>query len=140
MHILEKDYHFYAAHRNETLNDKCRNIHGHTYYVTVFMVFPALGEDGLTMLFQKADDIIVPIIQTLDHGMLINANDPLLAYLAKYMEDTGDKLKLNLMQGPTSLENVCKYLFNTIKKAGLPVEQIKIRETTTSTISYYGER
>jgi 6-pyruvoyltetrahydropterin/6-carboxytetrahydropterin synthase len=30
-----KDYHFYTAHRNENLRDKCRNIHGHTYYLKI---------------------------------------------------------------------------------------------------------
>ena len=29
--IIQKDYRFYAAHRNEELTDKCRNLHGHRY-------------------------------------------------------------------------------------------------------------
>ena len=29
--IIQKQYKFYAAHRNETLQDKCRNLHGHRY-------------------------------------------------------------------------------------------------------------
>lgn len=29
--IIRKEYKFYAAHRNEELEDKCRNLHGHRY-------------------------------------------------------------------------------------------------------------
>ena len=29
--IIQKQYKFYAAHRNETLDDKCSNLHGHRY-------------------------------------------------------------------------------------------------------------
>ena len=34
--IIQKEYKFYAAHRNEELTDKCRNLHGHRYGVTCF--------------------------------------------------------------------------------------------------------
>lgn len=27
--IIQRQYKFYAAHRNETLQDKCGNLHGH---------------------------------------------------------------------------------------------------------------
>lgn len=132
-----KDYHFYAAHRNETLDDKCRNIHGHTYYVKVFLVFGTVKTSGITMLFSDVDKLIDPIIKSYDHGMMINCDDPLLTYLAKYIEDTGDKLKLKLFTGPTSAEALAEKLFNEITVAGLPIFRIEVRETTSSTIAYY---
>lgn len=35
--IIQKDYKFYAAHRNETLKDKCSNLHGHRYGLRCFL-------------------------------------------------------------------------------------------------------
>ena len=135
-----KDYHFYAAHRNELLNDKCRNIHGHTYFVKVGLNF-ATPEDknNVTMLFSDVDKIIEPIIKDLDHGMLINIEDPLLNYLNEYQKETGDSLKLIIFNAPTSVENLCMMLYNKIKIKGLPIIWVEVKETTTSTIKYYGK-
>jgi len=84
-----KNYHFYAAHRNETLDDKCKNIHGHTYYVDVKLRFQTPKNNEITMLFSDVDKLIDPIIKGFDHGMLINVFDPLYPYLkAAQQENT----------------------------------------------------
>ena len=35
--IIQKQYKFYAAHRNETLQDKCSNLHGHVIVIVEFI-------------------------------------------------------------------------------------------------------
>lgn len=140
--IIKKKYHFYASHRNELLNDKCRNIHGHTYYVEIELSF-ADEKDGVSyylgeqMLFSEIDVIIDPIIKNLDHCMLINVLDPLLPYLAKYIDDTKDQLKFMVFNCPTSAENVAKHIFDEVQKQ-LPISLISLQETTSSTVIYNG--
>jgi len=135
-----KKYHFYAAHRNETLDDKCKNIHGHTYYVEVELFFKTPTNGEITMLFSDVDKKIDPIIQDFDHGMLINVFDPLYPYLKAAQQDSKiNELKLIEFDCPTSVESLAKALFQAVKKTGLPISKISIQETTSSTINYYGD-
>ncbi|MCO6458731.1 MAG: 6-carboxytetrahydropterin synthase, partial [Pirellulaceae bacterium] len=48
--LIRKEYKFYAAHRNEELSDKCRNLHGHRYGVTCFFEVERTG--ALTTLLR----------------------------------------------------------------------------------------
>lgn len=140
---IVRSYRFYAAHRNELLKDKCRNIHGHTYFVNVHLEFKEMiggvcAHEGNQYTFENIDKAVEPLIKQLDHGMLIHSQDPLLAYLEKYKEDTGDDLKLNVMTNVTSLENLAVMLFNTIKKR-LPIVAVQIKETTSAEVIYNGK-
>ncbi|HRF02225.1 MAG TPA: 6-carboxytetrahydropterin synthase [Pirellulaceae bacterium] len=133
--LIEKEYRFYAAHRNETLDDKCRNLHGHRYGVKC--VFRVHRDGSLTTLFGDFDSKIEPWLKThYDHGMLINEADPLLPYLEQYMDETGDRLKLNRFDGPTSVENLAFKLFGEIVDFGFELERLEIRETDTSVVVY----
>jgi 6-pyruvoyltetrahydropterin/6-carboxytetrahydropterin synthase len=131
---IEKKYHFHAAHRNELINDKCKNLHGHTYHVTLSFPMSDPGKNGITMLFSDIDKIVEPVINKLDHSTLMNQNDPLLQYLNDYSLSYKDELKINVFPFPTSAENIAKYIMTAVKKAGLPCCQIKLAETTSSEV------
>ncbi len=74
--LIQKDYKFYAAHRNEELADKCRNLHGHRYGIRCF--FEVERQGAISTLFAEFDREIEPLIKEhYDHGMLINVHDPL---------------------------------------------------------------
>ena len=133
--LIEKNYKFYAAHRNETLTDKCRNLHGHRYGIKC--VFRVTREGSLTTLFADFDRRIEPLLKRdYDHGMLIHESDPLLPYLQQYMEETGDVLKLKVLDAPSSVENLGYTLFTEIIALGLALERIEIKETDSSTVVY----
>ena len=69
--IISKKYHFYAGHRNENLDDKCFNLHGHTYYITMDFDFTEFNEDtGIKMKFSDIDLIVDTIIKKLDNSLL----------------------------------------------------------------------
>lgn len=130
MKVLKK-YHFYAAHRNEYLQNKCRNLHGHTYYVEVRLSMGIVNENGVTILFEEIDNLISPIIESFDHSTLINSADSdLLAALEPL------NMKLKILDCPTSAENISKALYNDIKKVGLPVTEVLLQETTSSKVIY----
>lgn len=109
IHITRK-YRFYAAHRNEELNDKCRNIHGHTYRIEAELMFPdPKSADGVSMVFSDIDKLIQPIIDLYDHGFMINESDKLYFMLRQYFD-----FKLIPFKQTTSCENLAERLYRQI--------------------------
>ncbi|MBL8815016.1 MAG: 6-carboxytetrahydropterin synthase [Planctomyces sp.] len=136
--IIQKQYKFYAAHRNEMLLDKCRNLHGHRYGVRCF--FEVERDGHISTLFGDFDALVEPWLkENYDHGMLINKHDPLYETLQHHMQRTGETLRLNVFDGPTSVENLCHKLFTEITQLGLRLERLEVAETDTSVVSYSRE-
>ena len=131
--IIQKQYKFYAAHRNETLQDKCSNLHGHRYGVRCFF-----ERDGdISTLFGDFDAKVGPWLkERYDHGMLINIHDPLYETLQMHMARTGESFRLCEFDGPTSVENLCHKLFTEITQMGFRLERLEVQETDTSVVSY----
>jgi len=133
--IIQKQYKFYAAHRNEELQDKCRNLHGHRYGVTCFFEVERTG--SYSTLFSDFDDKIEPLLKAeYDHGLLINVYDPLYETLCDHMERTGECLKLKKFTVTTSVENLAHQLFTEITDLGFRLNRLEIRETDTSVVVY----
>lgn len=135
--VIEKRYKFYAAHRNEELQDKCRNLHGHRYEVRCFFRVTRKPKRSISTLFGDFDAKIEPFLKReYDHGLLIHTQDPLYAALCGYMERTGDTLKLKRFDTPTSVENLAHQLFTEITNLGFRLERLEVQETDTSTVIY----
>jgi len=133
--IIEKHYKFYAAHRNETLQDKCSNIHGHRYGLKLH--FEVERDGDISTLFGDFDDKIEPWLkEQYDHGMLINCHDPLYAALQEYCETSGENLRFKVIDGATSVENLAWVMFSEVTDMGFRLAQIEIMETDTSNIVY----
>ena len=133
--IIQKQYKFYAAHRNETLSDKCRNLHGHRYGVRCHFEVERMGD--ISTLFGDFDSKIEPWLkQNYDHGLLINRHDPLFETLQLHTQRTGEVFRLNIFNGPTSVENLCHKLFSEITEMGFRLARLEIQETDTSTVIY----
>ncbi len=136
--IIQKDYKFYAAHRNEELHDKCRNLHGHRYGIRCF--FEVERNGSISTLFGDFDSVIEPFLKSeYDHATLINVNDSLYQTLVDHMDRTGDELRLKTFDRPTSVENLAHALFSEITELGFRLARIEVRETDTSVISYNRE-
>jgi 6-pyruvoyltetrahydropterin/6-carboxytetrahydropterin synthase len=133
--FIEKDYKFYAAHRNEELQDKCSNIHGHRYGVKC--VFQVERTGSISTLFGDFDALIEPLLREhYDHAMLINQHDSLYETLQAHMERTGECLRLKVFDCPTSVENLCYFLFSEITDLGFTLERLEVRETDSSVVCY----
>ena len=136
--IIQKQYKFYAAHRNETLSDKCSNLHGHRYGVRCF--FEVQRDGDISTLFGDFDSKVEPWLKVnYDHGMLINRHDSLYESLQMHMARTGEDLRLNVFDGPTSVENLCHKLFSEITEMGFRLARLEVQETDTSVVSYTRE-
>ena len=136
--IIQKEYKFYAAHRNELLDDKCRNLHGHRYGLKCYFEVERTGP--ITTLFQDFDCRIEPFLKAeYDHALLLHVGDPLHETLQWHQQRTGEALKIKLFDAPTSVENLAFQLFTEITELGFRMSQLEVRETDTSVICYTRE-
>lgn len=134
---IKKYYKFYYGHRNQDLKGtKCNNPHGHIGQV--YCVFNVKRNGNISTLFDDFDSKLDKLFkEEFDHRTLIDVNDPLLDYILRYEQDTGDKLGMKILPFPSSVENVCFYLFHIIYiKFGFNLDRLEFQETTTSTIIY----
>ncbi|MHB8973387.1 MAG: 6-pyruvoyl trahydropterin synthase family protein [Pirellulaceae bacterium] len=133
--LIKKDYRFYAAHRNEELHDKCRNLHGHRYGIQC--VFEVERTGSYSTLFGDFDAQIEPFLREhYDHAMLINVRDPLYETLVGHMQRTGEHLRLVEFDQPTSVENLAHRLFTEITQMGFRLKRLEVRETDSSVVVY----
>ncbi len=133
--IIEKQYKFYAAHRNETLHDKCSNIHGHRYGLRIH--FEVEREGDISTLFGDFDAKIEPYLkENFDHGLLINRNDTLYQTLLDHTERTGEHFRMKVLDGPTSVENLAWVMYTEITEMGFSLDRIEVQETDSSTLIY----
>lgn len=76
MATVSKEYTFEAAHQLVNHSGKCRNLHGHSYKVVVYVSDFILREDqgssgGMVIDYGDIDDIMKPLLeQRLDHKYL----------------------------------------------------------------------
>ena len=133
--IIQKSYKFYAAHRNEQLPDKCRNLHGHRYGVDCF--FEVERDGALSTLFGDFDDKIEPLIkQYYDHSFIVNKNDSLYETMLGHEKRTGENLRMKVLGFPSTVENIAFQLFGEITELGFFLNRLEVRETDTSVIQY----
>lgn len=129
--IIEKKYHFYAAHRNKGAGEKCGRIHGHTYNVKIWLNTEEKDSSGVTILFSDIDVKIEPIIKEYDHYFILNQDDKLCEILDLANEH------YKSVPFETSLENLCVWFYVRIKnETGLPIFKIELQETKTSKVIY----
>lgn len=122
---LNKDFHFAAAHfiPHETAG-KCKEVHGHTYYVNITVAGDVLNESGFLVNFQLLKKLIK---DRYDHTLL---ND-----------HTDDFDVQNGVDYPTT-EIVAKTIWENIQsnldeKANRPkCVQVIVRETPTSYVVF----
>jgi 6-pyruvoyl-tetrahydropterin synthase len=127
---IEKKYHFYAAHRNKEAGEKCGRIHGHTYEIVCAFKFDEI-KNGVCMLFSDIDALVEPIIKTYDHYFLLFEKDTLCEVLEIHGEPF---IKLPF---ETSAESLAIWLFTRIvNETKLPLKQIRVAETKSSTVVY----
>lgn len=134
---LSKSAKFYAAHRNQHLDGKCRNLHGHRYGIEAAWIVGEPATSGVTVLFEFVERLMDPVISEFDHALLLDRNDPDAANLIA----TQACGKVVLVEGATSVENLCVELFRRLDAASRStplagcLDEITVRETDTSAIS-----
>lgn len=145
---LTKKYHFYAAHRNIGLKNKCSFLHGHTYHLKVTITYTAKDVDrdtGVGIEFSQVDEMLESVVDSLDHSIILQDNDPLIAPIRqdiKYLKTlTGISAdKLHEMKNPPSVENLAVGLWKLIVDRLPGLYSISLKETESSEITLTKEK
>jgi 6-pyruvoyltetrahydropterin/6-carboxytetrahydropterin synthase len=126
---VAKRFHFYAAHRNEEIGGKCANLHGHRYGLEVEVEYPQHG--SVTILFEHLEEMVEPIVEALDHSLLLHLHDPAASGLVA----SGACGKIYWLDVPTSAENVARHIFQKLYMGGVEVVRVALQETDSSTVT-----
>ncbi len=116
---IYKEFSFDSAHflPNVPEGHKCRNMHGHTYKLRVFIKGKPDPLYGWIMDFKELKDAIAPIIDTLDHKLI---ND------------------IPTLENPTA-ENITIWIWDKLKPMLAKLSRIELYETPTTGVIYAGE-
>ena len=116
---IYKEFSFDSAHYLPHVPDghKCKNMHGHTYRLRVFIKGELDPRLGWIMDFKELKDALAPVMEQLDHK-LIN--------------------EIKGLENPTA-ENITVWIWNTIKPLLPLLSKIELYETSTTGVIYAGE-
>lgn len=117
--LIFKEFSFDSAHFLPRVPEghKCRNMHGHTYRLRVWIEDQLDPELGWVMDFAVLKSIVKPVIARLDH---------------KCMNEVDG------LENPTC-EHIAVWLWNNLKPALPKLSKIELHETPTSGVVYAGE-
>jgi len=140
---ITKQFTFETGHALFGYDGKCRNVHGHSYKLSVTVIGKPITDTdhvklGMVIDFGDLKKIVKEeIVNQFDHATVFNKNTPHVE-LAKELSDRGHKVILAEYQ-PTS-ENMVIDFASKIK-ARLPknisLHSLKLQETDTSFAEWF---
>jgi 6-pyruvoyltetrahydropterin/6-carboxytetrahydropterin synthase len=130
---VAKEFKWEMGHRLPEHFGNCKNIHGHSYRMIVEFE-GELNKDEMIIDFYDIDKIIKPLVERLDHAFMVNKNDKdVLAFLDKI------KSKKFIVEFNSTVENICKFALEEIKKFDLPQNVFSISVRVHETNEDYAE-
>jgi len=142
---ITKEFTFETGHALYGYDGKCRNVHGHSYHLSVTVKGTPINETsnvklGMVIDFGDLKTIVKEeVVSPFDHATVFNKNTPHIE-LAKELSDRGHKVILADYQ-PTS-ENMVIDFAKKIKSrlpATIQLHSLKLRETGTAFAEWYAE-
>ncbi len=132
--------------RGEVPQNKCVNLHGHSYILEVTVGSDTLSEQDMVMDFYHIKNALKNLIDTIDHSFIIDTNDPMYEELKEVAEKFGAMKVFPVDFCPTA-EALAKFFYDfltdRLKEAGLlgevKVVKVVLWETATSKAEYRGE-
>lgn len=116
---IYKQFTFDAAHflPNVPEGHRCRQVHGHTYHLTIYVSGPVNTTEGWVIDFKELKAVVKPLVDQLDHSMLN---------------------EIKGLKNPTA-ENVARWFWHAIQPEIPGLSRIELKETPTSGVIYEGE-
>ena len=140
---ITKEFSFETGHALYGYDGKCKNVHGHSYKLSVTVIGIPISKPGEVKLGMVIDFgdlkkiVKEEIVDPFDHATVFNKNTPHIE-LARELENRGHKIILADYQ-PTSenmvidfAERISSKLPETIK-----LHSLKLRETQTAYAEWY---
>lgn len=140
---ITKQFNFETGHALYGYDGKCRNVHGHSYKLSVTVIGTPITDMqhvklGMVIDFGDLKKIVKEeIVDKFDHATVFNKNTPHLE-LAKELSDRGHRVILADYQ-PTS-ENMVIHFAERIKERlpeKIKLYSLKLQETDTSFAEWY---
>jgi len=114
------------THRLSFHQGKCRNLHGHTYKLEVF-VRGEPDSNGFVVDFGDLKKIVrEEIIDLLDHAVAVYVKDTLL------LNAMSDTFRTVMFPYETTAENLCIWIAGRLQSRSLNISKIILWETPSS--------
>jgi 6-pyruvoyltetrahydropterin/6-carboxytetrahydropterin synthase len=130
---IAKEFRWEMGHRLQCHKGKCYNLHGHSYKLVVEFT-GGINETGMVLDYFDVKEIIGPLVEELDHTVIVSKNDQQLLEMLQ---------KLNsahvIVNFDTTAENLCFYFLNKIKDKELPSKITHIKVRVCETENTYAE-
>ena len=142
---ITKQFNFETGHALYGYDGKCRNVHGHSYKLSVTVIGHPITDtahvkQGMVIDFSDLKKIVKEeIVNQFDHATVFNKNTPHIE-LAKELIERGHNVILADYQ-PTS-ENMVIDFASKIKARlpkGIKLHSLKLQETDTSFAEWYAD-
>ncbi|MFE3323304.1 6-pyruvoyl tetrahydropterin synthase family protein [Streptomyces sp. NPDC059176] len=98
-----------------TVVDKCANIHGHAIILAATLAGDALDSEQFLMHTDLLSGALEPVLDEMDHALILDRNDPLYGDLASIVERGG--LKLYTVSFSPSFEFLARHVHDRLKEA-----------------------
>ena len=140
---ITKQFSFETGHALYGYDGKCKNVHGHSYKLSVTVIGKPITDNtnvkyGMVIDFSDLKKIVKSeIVDVFDHATVFNKNTPHVE-LAKELENRGHNILLVDYQ-PTSEMMVIDFS-KKIKKhlpKNIKLHSLKLQETETSFAEWY---
>ena len=140
---ITKQFSFETGHALYGYDGKCKNVHGHSYKLSVTVIGKPISDNsnvkfGMVIDFSDLKKIVnEEIVDVFDHATVFNKNTPHVE-LAAELENRGHHVILVNYQ-PTS-ENMVTDFAQKIKNrlpADIKLHSLKLQETDTSFAEWY---
>lgn len=140
---ITKQFHFEMAHALYGYDGPCKNVHGHSYCLSVTVKGqpikdPTHVKQGMVMDFNELKAIVKPIVDKLDHATILNSQSP-----HKNLA-VGNMLfnKLVLVEYQPTCENMLIDIAQQIQHQlpkDVDLNHLKLQETETSFAEWFAE-
>ena len=140
---ITKEFSFETGHALYGYDGKCRNVHGHSYHLSVTVLGRPISDTshvklGMVIDFGDLKKVVKEeVVDPFDHATVFNKNTPHIE-LAHELETRGHKVILADYQ-PTSENMVIDFAARIRKRLpeNLSLHSLKLRETGTAYAEWY---
>ena len=138
---VTKEFNFDMAHALEGYNGKCKNIHGHSYHLSVTVKGKPVKDhnspmDGMVIDFTDLKKIVkTNILDRFDHALVLRKDSQYKSLLGGSIND-----KIVLVPYQPTCENLLQDFVNRIKTkfdGDLELYCLKLQETATSYAQWF---
>lgn len=130
---ITKKFRVEMAHRvADAYTQECRGLHGHSYVIDLTIADKGTRGD-MVVDFKLVKDIVKPIIDSMDHAIMIDAKDEFLVKIGPLLNPKCLVVPFN----PTA-ENMAQWLFEGISPMfdNFKLERVTVHETESAYAVY----